>query len=339
MASNEELVITAIRDMNQEGFIATSLKRSGWQVIYRATSLSALREKYKEYPEALFLVSDDFGDIGEIPIERLIKLRGRSHPLTSSSNLDPQSDFELAEIIRARESRESSHHISATSAKVIAISSIGGRTGATTVAITLAEQIARMGRSALLVDGNRIYPKIAYHFHIHNIRGAIAQSQYGFSICEATNVSGLELLAQEANNFDLIVLDLGTRSLAIDGGRRVEDLLQTWAENSRARRILTIRDDERSSDELRLYLGAEKKLSTQGNEMIFLSPSKILSRRDRKKLIESREQLYGTSVEILSRDPRAIEKMEKSHSTLHLSAPESPISGDIARYLERERYS
>jgi len=339
MASEEKLVITAIRDMSQEGLIAGSLARSGWKVIYRATSLAALREKLLEFPDALLLASDDFGDIDWIDVERCIRLRGRSHPLTASSSLNPQSDFELAEIIRSRESHTSKRHISATSAEVIAISSIGGRTGATTLAITIADQLSKLGKSVLLVEGNRIYPRIAFHFQIHNIRGEISQTQFGFSICEATNLQGLNLLAQEANKYDFIVVDIGPTSLAINGGQRVEELLKSWTEHSRARILISIRDDERSDSGVSQYLERERGSSISSQKTIFLTPSKILGGRQRKKLIEVRGKLYGLPVEMMSRDVRSIEKMEKSHSTLSLSAPQSPIAGDIARYLERERYS
>ena len=339
MASDEKLVITAIRDMNQEGFIASSLARSGWKVIYRATSLTALREKLIEFPDALLLVSDDFGDINEVKVDRSIELRGRSHPLTAASSLNPQSDFELAEIIRTREARTSSQHLSATTAVVIAISSVGGRTGATTIAITIADQISRLGKSVLLVEGNRIHPTIAYHFQIHNIRGEIAQTQYGFSICEATDLQGLNVLAQEANKYDCIVVDMGPILPAFNGGQRVEELLKSWTEHSRARILISVRDDERSSSELTRYLEQEQSSPRSSQMTIFLAPSKIHSGRERKKLIEEGNRLFGCSVEIVSRDIRSIEKMEKSHSTLNVSAPQSPIAGDIARYLERERYS
>jgi Mrp family chromosome partitioning ATPase len=338
MASDEKLVITAIRDMSQEGFIAASLARSGWKVIYRATSLMALREKVIEFPEALLLASDDFGDLSGMNKERCIELRGRSHPLTTSSSLDPQNDFELAEIIRSREAHAPTQHISATSADVIAISSIGGRTGATTIAITIAEQISRLGKSVLLVEGNRIHPTIAYHFQIHNIRGEIAQSQYGFSICEATNLQSLSVLAQEANHYDCIVVDMGPACLAINGGQRVEDLLQSWTEHSRARFLISARDDERSSSEVIRYLDREQS-SQLSPKAIFLTASKIHSGRERKKFIEEARRQFGCPVEIMSRDIRSVEKMEKSHSTLYVSAPQSPIAGEIARYLERERYS
>jgi hypothetical protein len=292
-----------------------------------------------EFPEALLLASDDFGDFDWMSMERCIQLRGRSHPLTASSSLNPQSDFELAEIIRARDSHSSRRHISATSAQVIAISSVGGRTGATTIAITIADQLSRLGRSVLLVEGNRIHPKIAYHFQMHNIRGEISQTQHGFSICEATNLHGLNLLAEEANKYDFIVVDVGPTSLTINGGQRVEELLKSWTEHSCARSLISARDDERSRGEVTQYLERERSSPHSSPTTIFLTQSKMLSGRERKKLIEERGQLYGSSVEILSRDIRSIEKMEKSHSTLNLSAPQSPITGDIARYLERERYS
>jgi DNA-binding transcriptional MerR regulator len=339
MDSDVKLVVTAIRDMEQEGFIAASLRRSGWKVIYRATSVTGLREKLNENPTALLLSSDDFGDISEIHQGPVIQLRGRSHPLAASSPLNPQSDLELAEIIRAQASTIQSRHISATSAKVIAISSIGGRTGATIAAITIAEQIAQAGRKVLLVDGNRLHPKIAHHFQEHNIRGEIKETQYGFSISEVTDIQSLNLMASQANHFQSIILDMGSTSAARDGGQRVADLALTWAINSQASEIITARDDDFSLDQIKRYLAHERRALREGGTSIFLTPSKVLSRRERKEVIGGRSKLLATEVEILTRDLRSIEKMENSHSTLNFSSPSSPFIGDIARYLERGRYS
>lgn len=339
MDSDVKLVITAIRDMEQEGFIAASLRRSGWEVIYRATSVTALKDKLGEYPKALLLSSDDFGDISEIHQGPAIQLRGKSHPLSASSPLNPQSDLELAEIIRTQGSATNSRHISATSAKVIAISSIGGRTGATTLAITIAEQLALAGRKVLLVDGNRLHPRIAHHFQLHNIRGEIAETHYGFSICEATDIQGLNSLASEANHFQSIVIDMGSISVARVSGQRIEDLTLTWAINSRARELITARDEEFAIAQITRNLSEEERDLRQGEATIFLAPSKILSRRERKQVIEERSKRLATAVDIFSKDLRSVEKMEKSHSTLNVSAPSSPIVSDVARYLERERYS
>ena len=339
MDSETKLVVTAIRDMEQEGFIAASLQRSGWKVIYRATSVTALKAKLIENPTALLLSSDDFGDINEIHSGPSIQLRGRSHPLTASSSLNPQSDLELAEIIRAQGSAASTRYISATSADVFSISSLGGRTGATTVAITIAEQVARSGRKVLLVDGNRFHPRIAYHFQLHNIRGEIAETQYGFSICEATDIQGLNSLASQASHFQAIIIDHGSIPVARVGGQRIEDLILAWAINSRARALLIARDDDFSIDQIKRSQAVEERALGLEVPTTFLAPSKILSRRERKQVIEERSKLLALEVDIFSRDLRSVEKMEKSHSTLHISSPSSPIIGDIARYLERERYS
>lgn len=339
MASDEKVVITAIRDMSQEGFVATSLKRSGWSVIYRATSNSGLSEKLLEHPAALLLISDDFGDFNGLHQGRVITIRGRSHRVEEPSPLDPHNDFELAEMIRTQESELTLRHISATTAKVIAISSVGGHTGATTMAITVAEQIGQSGGTVLLVDGNRIYPKIAQHFQVHNIRGGIISTEYGFSICEATDLQSLTALAEQAGKYEHIVLDSGPHSLAKAGGQRVEDLLQSWALNSRAREIIMARDESRFRTEIFQLLGSEGSSSLRREVTLFLLPEKILGRRERKRFIEERGALFNNQVDILSRDQRSIAKMESAHSTLHLSAPQSLINGDIARYLQRERYS
>ena len=320
--------------MAQEGFIAASLRRSGWSVLYRATSIDALKRKLPEFPTALLIASDDFGDIGGLEPARYIQLRGRSHPINSSSNHNPQSEFELAELIRAQVSDESKPHIAATSAKVFAVSSISGYSGATPIAITVAEELSRSSNSVLLVEGNQMSPRIASHFQMHDIRGQVTSTHHGFSLCEVTDLQSLTWLAQESNSFDSLVIDLGAIPLAKQGGRRVGDQLKSWVSNSRARYLITARDDERSHREILRHL-EESRLRDSCEVTVFLALSKILSRKERKKLMEERTNQYGTSVEIMSRDLRSIEKMEREHSTLKVSAPQSPITGDIARYLLR----
>lgn len=339
MAEEERVALTAIRDMSQEGFIATSLQRLGWKVAYRATSLANLKEKLSEFPEALLLISDDFGDLSEIHPGQLIKLRGKSHPAAVPSSLDPQSEFELGEIIRERDSRKTVQYVSATSAEVIAISSIGGQTSSTVAAITVAELISQTGVSVLLVEGNRFQPKIAFHFQQHNIRGEITATQFGFSLGEATDLASLQKLAQAANSFDFIIVDLGPAIEARAGGLRVEDLLISWTVHSRARRILIASDDEFSTHEVRRYLAGMGNAGQPLEVSVLLTSSRLASRKERKRLIEERSGLYGASIGFLSNDPRSIERMEKAHSTLSLIAPASPILGDIAQYLERGRYS
>jgi len=147
------------------------------------------------------------------------------------------------------------------------------------------------------------------------------------------------LMASQANHFQSIILDMGSTSAARDGGQRVEDLTLMWAINSHAREVITARDDDFSLDQIKRYLAHERRALKQGESSIFLTPSKVLSRRERKEVIGERSKLLATEVEILTRDLRSIEKMENSHSTLNLSSPSSPIVRDIARYLERGRYS
>ena len=339
MADEERIAITAIRDMNQEGFIAASLQRSGWKVIYRATSPAVLQERLPEFPSALVLSSDDFGYFEVGQSNRLIELRGRSQPSGGLSQLDPRSDFEVEEIIRSHATSTISTHIPATTAKVTTVASIGGRSGATSVAITSADYLSQRGSSLILVEGNRLSPRIAYHFQIHNIREEIARTQYGFSISEATDLESLHSFAHEADNFDEIVLDLGSATMAQVGGRRAEDLLGSWSNNSRARILLTARDDEKSKGEISQFVLREQSLRQVLDLTVILLPSKLLNRRERKKLIDERSDIYGVPVEVISRDPRAIEKMELAHSTLTFTSPKSQLLRDIAPHLERGRYS
>ncbi len=325
--------------MAQEGFIAASLIRNGWKVIYRATALEALREKLPHLANALILISDDFGTIEQNPSNRWIYLRGRSQSVENKSEIDPKSDFELEEIIRAHQSQALTLHIPATLSKVIAISSLASRSGATTFAIAIAEQLSQKGKSVLLVEGKQTFPRICFHFQAHNIREQITMTRFGFSILEVSDIQALHVLAQSADTFDFIVLDLGGANNAQPGGQRVEDLLNNWVINSRARIFLTARDCEQSRIDISRYTERIRSERSSLDYTLILSPTKILSKREQQRMMDEGSERYGIRVDIATRDQRALEKMESSHSTLALSSPKSPLVRDVARYLERERYS
>jgi len=337
--SDEKIVITAIKDMAQESFIAAALLRLGWKVVYRATSERTLSERISEYPGALVIASDDFGEVKNGDPGESIILRGRSHPRGLQAHLNPQSDFELEEILRTRKSLKSERCIPATSATVITIASLGGFTGATTLAISIADHLSRLGKSLLLVDGNRFFPKIASHFQRHNIREQISEIDLGFSLFEARDVEGVLSLARAADNFDFIVIDYGPANIARDGGLRSEDLLFSWLKSSRAKTLLIAREDNQTRRALDQYLAQYGPQHGASPLTLLLTPSKIISGREAHRLLVEARRIYGVDVDLFSRDGRAVEKMENHHSTIALTSPKSPLLRDIARYLERERYS
>ncbi len=330
MAESERLAVTAIRDMHQEGFIAATLTRLGWKVIYRAISPEGLNEFLANNQEALVVQSDDFAQNSMTGSSESILIRGRSLPCVDMATADPQSDFELEELLRNRKSEraEDQFFISATATPILSIFSVGRHVGASSISIGTADFFTQQGEKVLLVDGNTAHPTLARHFTAHNIRTAPQITSAGFSLLEVSELSGLIYLNTIADQYDRIVLDVGQLQLSVPAGRRVRDQLVSWASHSHARKLICTRTDIGSFEEL-------EQLAPQGQQWtIALALSKVKSRRERKDLEAKVAEQFGVPVQSISRDSRAIENMEAQNTTLAIASPKSILLGEIARSLE-----
>lgn len=330
MAESERWAITAIRDMHQEGFIAASLTRLGWKVIYRATSPEGLDEFLTNNQEALVVQSDDFAQAFLTRPTESVLIRGHSLPSEDSATADPRSDFELEELLRNRKSEraEEQFFISATTTPILSIFSVGRHVGASSISISTADFFTQQGEKVLLVDGNTAHPTLARHFSAHNIRTAPQITSAGFSLFEVSELSGLVNLNTIANQYDTIVIDAGQLQLSFPAGRRVRDQLVSWTSHSHARQLICTRTDIASLEEL-------EQATPQGQQWtIALALSKVISRRERKNLETKVADQFGVPVQSISRDSRAIEKMEAQNTTLAVASPKSILLGEIARSLE-----
>ncbi|MFM6841091.1 MAG: hypothetical protein ACKOVI_01540 [Candidatus Planktophila sp.] len=330
MAESERWAITAIRDMHQEGFIAASLTRLGWKVIYRATSPEGLDEFLTNNQEALVVQSDDFAQAFLTRPTESVLIRGHSLPSEDSATADPRSDFELEELLRNRKSEraEEQFFISATTTPILSIFSVGRHVGASSISISTADFFTQQGEKVLLVDGNTAHPTLARHFSAHNIRTAPQITSAGFSLFEVSELSGLVNLNTIANQYDTIVIDAGQLQLSFPAGRRVRDQLVSWTSHSHARPLICTRTDIASLEELR-------QATPHGEQWtIALTLSKVISRRERKNLETKVADQFGVPVQSISRDSRAIEKMEAQNTTLAVASPKSILLGEIARSLE-----
>ena len=330
MAESERCAVTASRDMHQEGFIAASLTRLGWKVIYRATSPEGLQDFLSNNPEALVVQSDDFSQTSLNSSTESVLIRGRSLAIEDMATTNPRTDFELEELLRNRKSEraEEPFFISATSTPIISISSVGRHIGTTSISINVADLLSQQKEKVLLVDGNTAHPTLARHFSVHNIRTAPQVSSAGFALFEVNDIAGLVHLNSIADQYDAIVIDLGQLQLSYPVGRRVKDQLVSWASHSHARQLICTRTDIRSLEELELIAPQSPHWS------VVLALSKVISRRERKVLEAKISERFDVPVQSISRDSRAIENMEAQNSTLANAAPKSILLGEIARSLE-----
>jgi cellulose biosynthesis protein BcsQ len=327
--------ITAIRSVEQEGFIAASLMNLGWRVLYRATSPLRLQEELENYPDAALFLSDDFFAYESLSSKNLFLLRGRSFPLGRVGESDPRTTFELEEFIRsAGNSNQSKITVyPATQSKVIAIMSAEGKIGATTFAINLADQLSISGERVLLVDCDLAHFSIAQHFEVHDIRGKVREIHPHLSLFEVSERSHLESLAAVAATFDSIVIDLGRIQGLMKSGARLLDLLITWMEHSHALALFSTGNSKKSIER---SLSTAENLSrcASGLKVEFVAhPDSVLSRGDRKALAIHLTDKSGNPCEIFTRDRRAVQLCEESHSTLSVRAPKSTLTREISQFV------
>lgn len=330
MAESERSAVTAIRDMHQEGFIAASLTRLGWKVIYRATSPEGLQGFLDDNPNTLVVQSDDFALTHLARPTEVVLIRGRTQTSADEATTDPRSDFELEELLRNHKSErsEAQFFISASTTPILSVYSVGRHLGATSIAISAADVLTQRGEKVLLVDGNPAHPTLAQHFSAHDIRTAPQLTSSGFSLFEVSELAGLIYLNSIAGQYDTIVIDSGQLQLIYPAGRRVKDQLHSWASHSHARQLICTRTDIRSLDELGLIAPQSPHWS------IALMLSRAISRRERKVLEAKISEQFGVPVKSISRDSHAIENMEAQNTTLTNAAPKSILLGEIARSIE-----
>lgn len=332
MDENAAIAITAIADARVEGSIAASLHRLGWEVLYRATSIAGLQRAIVAHPHALVIASDDFRRFSEITNIRQV---------TFQSSAPPISDFVLNELI-CRVNEQSNLRQSAlklSESKIYLIASNGRTVGTSTIALNFAREISIQNSSTLLLDCNQFNPYLARQLGINGINREIARTSFGFSVGEMSTSLSLSALAPSLDSFDEIVIDFGQLrepAKAITG-KRVHEEIFRWALHSNASILLVSRSDARAIDDLKQLSTEIEKISPAARKQILLPLSKVLSSRERSRLISDLAAQIGARPTLISRDPRSISAMEDLHSTLTDIAPKSMLLSEIRELTENLR--
>ena len=336
MAKDELLAITAIKDIEQEGAIAASLIRSGWKVVYRATSPDLLNENLERFNSAVLLLSDDFISAEKVNFEAAILIRGRTQPLGKEGLAAPQSDFELGELLRnnSRENRREQNLIPATQSKVIAFASTQGGVGTTTLALNIAEQISLLDKKVLLVDANINSAVIADLFEIHDIRSQAKEFAPNLTLFEVSELAQLLHLAAIAGQFDFILIDLGVVSEPSIAGVRVSDRIFQWILHSQGRLILASASPLKSIDRTHRAVKRVSEMAPALTLDIAITLDMAMSRRDRKELERGISESSSCGAVIFSRDHKAIAATRERGSTLQRSAPRSVINREIVQFVK-----
>ncbi len=247
------VIITAISNSDQESFIAGTLFTQGWSVIHRAVDFDSLVEFTESNPEqassALLLYSPDLNDFNASVFESITvnfrQIIGFASENTIRSIDDmlheiPPTATQLATFIRGYVRSPLIRRLtplvqSNKRARVIAISSAGSCTGASTLAINLAYELSLKEKKILLIDANLSEPNIAIYLDQRNL---MAEELWRLStpflyVKELTRdrITEFDTLIEKANiEFDFIIIDVGTiQDLSSQlSDRRADSLVITW---------------------------------------------------------------------------------------------------------------
>jgi hypothetical protein len=224
-------VITAISDPEFEGLVSSALFSQGWNVVARALDMSELKAAVQQSAgkKLLIIFSPDLTGVSNAEIGALARDGISIFGFTDQSGGDrgftnlfprPKSPDDLIllilESVRFSGARSPLIHSNRRcNAKVVAIGGVGHSTGATTIAINLAQEIALLGRKTLLVEANFLAPAISFYL---DLRKVAAESRWrevseNLSVMELTqaNIEGFEdRILSASEDFDLIIFDLGS---------------------------------------------------------------------------------------------------------------------------------
>ena len=320
--------------MEHEGSIAAMLQRSGWKVMYRATSPDLLLKNLAQYPEAFLLLSDDFLDPREISRGNMAILRGRTQAISSVGVAVPKNDFELGELLRGLRSEKEPVRkvVPATQRKVVALVSTQGGVGTTTLAINVADHIAALGKNVLLVDACSGRGRIAEHFGVHDIRGKLREMNTSPSLFEISELTHLIHLSEIAAQFEYIVIDLGVFTEKNFSGSRVSEQTFQWIVHSQGKVVVTSRSNQKAIDRTFQFIQKLQSTATSLAMESVITMDLPLSRRDRLKMESEVSERYLTNVLTMSRDSKSIHSAEVHGTTLRNSAPRSVINREVGRF-------
>ena len=338
MVNEQRAVITAIRDMHQEGFIAAALSRLGWKVSLRATDLTSLSNYVAENPECLIVASDDFKGIEKMEVRNRILLRGISQAIIRGGIASPVSDSELHHLMNSisHSSSESSVKYPKIESNVYTVASIGRNVGTTVFAINLAAELALQEHSVLLIDCHSAHPSISSYLVLHGLREKIIDTDFGFSAAEIAGTERILELSELASHFDVVVIDLGELLLSerTTVGGRLNDVLSTWALKSSQRLHIVSDMCNMRNDECFRRLKALDKVAEVSYVDCVVKLCEITNKREILQLKKSSEDELGIPTFIYPYDRRAMKAIRRDQRPLAQTAAKSVLRAEIQNHLQ-----
>ena len=295
-----QVALTAIRDPESEGFIASTLFSQGWSINFRALDCQSLIAFLKDSDSTqwVLLISTDFDGLTDETLLHLRKVT-RQVILFQSSIHDaaaypdaiavPVSSLDLMALMRGTLRspliRNAPARESAKRAKVIAIGSCSSGIGCTTFAINLAAEIALATKKTLVIDAHACAPSIAALLGQRGLAHSsearqISPGLWALELTQASISEGIESLNHHTTEFDYIIIDLGTiREFAANlSGRRWSSEALIWVSNCGDELILLSKSDNLGIERLKILV-AELASNAIKPALSFLQVQRPLEKR------------------------------------------------------------
>jgi hypothetical protein len=329
--------ITAISDAQDEGFIAASLERQGWQVLYRALSANQLTHFLDtlDAEQATIFTSTDFASSSS-NYSRNLKTSISEIRLTEI----PTNDHDFSEMIRGSTKDVTLNWSALPSIPIISFTSFGRTVGTSTIALNVASELAAQGSRVLLIDAHIRSSFLSPHLQIFGVNREVMRTQFGFSIFEAHSAGAFTKLEEEIAQFEILLIDIGevwqpTRAIS---GNRSEDYPFAWAAHFSTEMITVSSAASRALSEVRNSLRGLEELAIKPKISHLINNSQAYSAKERMTQQERVSGELHCHSTFLLRDDRAVLRAKAASSTLTQSAPKSALRAEIARYCSDSKW-
>ena len=340
-------VITAIADAEFEGMVSSTLFESGWSVIARPLDFATLEKSLKETStkSVLVIYSVDLPGLTDTQLKRLSSINtylfGFADAAGSARGFGqisqrPTSPEELLSYIRGNIRSPLlrvplMQNKQRFKAKIIGIGSAGHCTGATTLALNLAQELALLEKKTLLIDANFQASAIATLLDLRKIADEDRWRDLSdnFSVAEITqqNIADFPARAMEAAAyFDFIVVDLGTlQNLSNDlSDRRWTSQVKIWVSRFAHTIFISSGSDALQIKRLRNLSHELSEVKLPAQISFLIAPTETSRIRERFEIVDF-QPFIPKEVRYLPLDSKLCAAARKERTTLSEINVKAPL--------------
>jgi hypothetical protein len=340
-------VITAIADAEFEGMVSSALFESGWSVIARPLDFATLEKNLNEVTNrnVLVIYSVDLPGLTDAKLRKLAPLNFSLFGFADASgsvrghgeiSQRPINSEELLAYIRGNirspllripllQSREK------FKAKIIGIGSAGHYTGATTLALNLAQELALLEKKTLLIDANFQACAIATLLDLRKIADEDRWRDFSenLSVAEITQSTIVDFpnrASEAAAYFDFIIVDLGSlQNITNDlSDRRWSSQVKIWVSRFAHSIFISAGSDVLQVKRLRELCDDLADMKLPAEISLFITPTDQMSKRERIQLVDF-QPYFARDVRYLPMDTKLCAAARKERTTLSEINAKAPL--------------